>query len=291
MVLSLGTPQLGLNYGVNNSRGVLSDSEAHKILDAARRAGFTMLDTSSEYGLAEERIGAYLKKYPDAFEVNGKYNAQYPKERIVELIERTKAKIGRLDHIMYYCVDVDVASLDPEGADGISVYSVEEAEAIHFKPYQYVQVPGSILDGRMDAELRVLRSAGKKTLVRSILLQGLLGLTPGKTLAGHVGNGSFVDVAFPYINRLGEIGAASGMSVIEMAVRWTWYMNPDVAIFGAESTEQVFMISDYWRRGALPKSVVNAVLEVRKDIPEIVISPRMWGQDYNFTPSREDQKE
>lgn len=290
MILSLGTVQLGLNYGCNNSRGVLSDAEAHDLLSAAHRAGFAMVDTSSEYGKAEERIGTYLRVHPGAFEVNGKYNAQYPKARIAELVRRSREKIGHLDHVMWYCVDVDVAALDPAGADGISVYSVDEAEAIQFLPYALVQVPGSILDGRMDVELRLLRSLGKRTLVRSLLLQGLLAMPVDGKLAGHVGNGSFIEAARPYLSALKAVGDAHGMSIIEMAVRWAWYLNPDVAIFGAESPDQVTAIGMYWKRGPLPKAVVDAVLQLRKGIPEIVISPRMWAQTYDFTPSREDPK-
>ncbi|MDD5391097.1 MAG: aldo/keto reductase [Gallionellaceae bacterium] len=290
MILSLGTVQLGLNYGVNNSKGALTDAEAYELLSAAHRAGFAMVDTSSEYGLAEERIGAYLHFHPDAFEVNGKFNAQYPKARIDELIKRTREKVGRLDHVMYYCVDVDVTSLDPEGADGISIYSVAEARAIHLKPYKLVQVPGSILDGRMDAELRVLRALGKRTLVRSLLLQGLLAMPADGALAGNTGNAAFVDAARPYLDGLKAIASGHGMAVIEMAVRWAWYLDPDVAIFGAERPDQAFMIGTYWRRGPLPSAVVDAVLELRQGIPEVVISPRMWGQVYDFSPSREDPK-
>lgn len=287
MILSLGTPQLGVvsGYGVNNAKGGLTDAEAEALLDAARAAGFTMLDTSSEYGEAERRIGSYLRKHPGSFEVNGKYNAAYPRERIEELKQRTLERTGRLDHVMYYCVDVDVAHLDPAGADGISVYSVDEARAVDGKPYQYIQVPGSILDGRMDAEIKRQQSMGRKVLVRSILLQGLLAMDPTGTLAGNVGNGSFISSARPHLAGLKAIGDDNRMTVIEMAVRWAWHLNPDAAIFGAESPEQVEAIGDFIHRGELPRAIRDAVLELRVDIPELVISPRMWGQQYDFTSS------
>ena len=291
MILSLGTPQFGVRsgYGVNNAKGGLTDAEAEALLDAARRAGFTMVDTSSEYGLAEERIGAYLRKHPGAFEVNGKYNAQYPRERIEELKRRTRERTGRLDHVMFYCVDVDVAYLDPDGADGISVYSVDEARAVDGKPYRFIQVPGSILDGRMDAEIKRQQAMGRKVLVRSILLQGLLAMDPNGTLSGNIGNGSFISSARLYLDGLKVIGDFYGLTVMEMAARWAWHLAPDVAIFGAETPEQVTAIGEFIRRGELSYLVIDAVLTLRKDIPEIVISPRMWGQTYNFTPSKVDR--
>lgn len=286
MKLSLGTVQLGVHYGVNNTKGMLTDAEANTLLATARRAGFTMLDTSSEYGLAEERIGKYLQAHPDAFEVNGKYNAAYPREKILALIEQSRKRMGRVDHIMYYCIGVDIAKLNPEGADGVSVYDVAEAETVHSLPYKNIQVPASILDGRMDAELRVLRSLGKRTFVRSLLLQGLLSEPYSGVLRGNVGNGAFVEAAKPYLAGLREIADENDMSVVEMAVRWAWHLDPDVAIFGAETPQQVNNIGVYWQKGPLHKYVVDQVMNLRLGIPDIVISPRLWGQVYDFTPSK-----
>ena len=46
MRLSLGTVQLGVNYGINNSAGALSDEQVEAVLEAAVDSGFTMVDTS-----------------------------------------------------------------------------------------------------------------------------------------------------------------------------------------------------------------------------------------------------
>jgi aryl-alcohol dehydrogenase-like predicted oxidoreductase len=83
--LCLGTAQLGLAYGVNNQKGILTDREATHLLMAAASYGFSSLDTSSEYGMADRRIDEFLKKYPGAFEVykrgtNGYVSAYTPDE-------------------------------------------------------------------------------------------------------------------------------------------------------------------------------------------------------------------
>ena len=57
MILSLGTAQLGLKYGIANRVGMLSTRQAFEILDAAWRNDIHALDTAPSYGKSEERIG------------------------------------------------------------------------------------------------------------------------------------------------------------------------------------------------------------------------------------------
>ena len=63
--MTLGTVQLGMSYGVNNSTGMPSEEDSFKILDTAYENGITMLDTSDDYGKSEEVIGKYIKANPD----------------------------------------------------------------------------------------------------------------------------------------------------------------------------------------------------------------------------------
>lgn len=285
MKLSLGTVQLGVHYGVNNSKGDLSDDEAYALLKTAHDSGFTMLDTSSEYGLAEERIGKYLQKHPGSFEICAKFNASYSKETLERLRSQSLARMGKIDHYVYYCVDFDVTKLEAGISDGVSVYGVEEAEAIA-ENFKLVQVPASILDGRMDTEIIRLQAKGKTVLVRSLLLQGLLAVETMRGPQGNRGNFKYYLEALPYLMTLDRIGDEYKMSIVEMAVRWAWELGCDVAIFGGETPQQVHEIGEYIRRGQLPSSLVVRVKNLRKDIPEIAISPRLWGQVYDFTPAK-----
>jgi len=278
MILSLGTVQLGVPYGVNNTKGALSDGEAEELLHAAMASGFTMLDTSPEYGLAEERIGRFLRKYPEAFKVVSKYNASYSPEVMAAAQRRSVERIGKVDARLLYCIDVDISDLDSDSAEGISVYTVEEAEKVG--RFKMIQVPASILDGRMDAEIRFLRGMRKTVLVRSLLLQGALATFDPQ---GNVGDGAFIPELRPYLEQLAILGTTFHMTLVEMAVRWAWEIEPSVAIVGCETPQQARQIGEFWRRGKLDKGLVAAVKEIRKEIPEIAISPRMWHQSYAFT--------
>ena len=282
MKLSLGTVQLGVPYGINNAKGKMTDAEAYELLRAAHDNGFTMLDTSSEYGLAEERIGAYERKHPNQFEICAKFNASYSKEKLDFLRKRSLERMGRVDHYVYYCVDFDVSKLEAGISDGVSVYSVEEAEAIADN-FHLVQVPASILDGRMDAEIKKLQSKGKRVLIRSLLLQGLLATDTSIQPTGNIGNGEMIQAAEEYIEKLRRLANDYGMSKVEMCIRWAWEISPGVAIVGCETTEQVEQVGQYFNKGPLPYSMISSVRKIREEVPEIVISPRLWGQVYDFT--------
>ncbi len=58
--LTLGTVQLGMDYGVSNSGGRPDDGAAAAILDVAWDGGLRCLDTARAYGDAEERIGGWM---------------------------------------------------------------------------------------------------------------------------------------------------------------------------------------------------------------------------------------
>lgn len=55
--LILGTVQFGVNYGINNNAGQVTQTEVNRILEYAAENGIEKLDTSSAYGNSEEALG------------------------------------------------------------------------------------------------------------------------------------------------------------------------------------------------------------------------------------------
>ena len=288
MKLSLGSVQLGVAYGVNNAVGALSDTEADAVLEAAVLSGFTMVDTSTDYGSALPRIGRFLRKHPGALEVVAKFHAAETPDVIRGLKGYCRDALGRAaDYTLLWTSGQDIAALDPGLADGVTVYDVAEAEAVG-PGFEMVQVPASCLDGRMDAEIPALQAQGKTVLVRSLLLQGLLAADPATGPAGHYNCPELASLARPYLHGLRGIAADAGLSVPEIAVRWAWQLDCDVAIVGAETVEQVVEIGAAWHKGPLPATVVYEVLALRESVPKVVISPREWAQEFAFTLGRPD---
>ena len=60
----LGTAQLGLDYGIANTRGLPSDDAALALVDAALAAGVRRFDTARVYGSAEQRLGRAVGTHP-----------------------------------------------------------------------------------------------------------------------------------------------------------------------------------------------------------------------------------
>ena len=62
--ITLGTAQLGFNYGIANKTGKPSIIIANEILKSALKYGINTFDTSPVYGKSEQIIGSFLKKIP-----------------------------------------------------------------------------------------------------------------------------------------------------------------------------------------------------------------------------------
>ena len=62
----LGTAQFGMDYGIHNKTGKVSETDAGAILSEAASAGVNLIDTAPLYGNAEEVLGRLLKRTPEA---------------------------------------------------------------------------------------------------------------------------------------------------------------------------------------------------------------------------------
>ena len=73
--LILGTVQFGLDYGINNKQGQVSERSIKEILDLAFENGINILDTAEGYGDSQERIGNYHKNSSNIFNIVTKFHA------------------------------------------------------------------------------------------------------------------------------------------------------------------------------------------------------------------------
>lgn len=186
----LGTAQWGLDYGITNSRGQLSDSELAKLTTAAIRWGIDLLDTSANYGTAESRILGL----PESFRVQTKYSvSQAGIEGAQASLRSSREAAGRspirmlihdwheLDTQTRLSAAAFLESLRNSGeldAVGISAYGAADVSAAleAFESLDLVQVPVSLLDQRLSSSSVVseARSRGTRIQARSIFLQGVL---------------------------------------------------------------------------------------------------------------------
>ena len=58
----IGTAQFGLNYGINNKSGKISQKKINDIIRFCIKSKIFIFDTSQNYGDAESKIGNFIKK-------------------------------------------------------------------------------------------------------------------------------------------------------------------------------------------------------------------------------------
>lgn len=199
---ALGTVQIGMPYGNQSQKSIMSEEEALGILNAAETLGIRFWDTAVAYGESEVRIGKYLQKFPhSAAQVSTKIPSTSPEiyqsekvffEFLITCIEQSRQKLGliNLDLLQFHQCSVEFLTrksvissmrrLMSEGHCsqlGVSVYQPSQAEAAaEIDCISWLQIPVNILDRRFISEEMLVRFRRKKIklIARSIFLQGLL---------------------------------------------------------------------------------------------------------------------
>jgi len=99
--LTLGTVQLGMNYGIANKRGKPSTDEAFKILTVAVKNGVNSFDTASLYGNSEEVLGQFFtsEEYKNITLEKQNSSVKYADEKNNELIITTKFRVIPKDNL------------------------------------------------------------------------------------------------------------------------------------------------------------------------------------------------
>jgi aryl-alcohol dehydrogenase-like predicted oxidoreductase len=209
-VLSLGTVQLGMDYGIHNANGKPSLETSFRILDAAMAAGINTLDTAAGYGNSEEVIGAWLKTVPAEnrpFIVTKAAKLDHSsldalRADLKERVKKSRERLGlsQLPLLMlhncedYLCdkenVKLVFEELKASGDilySGISAYSNHDYGELAASGFDAVQIPVNIFDWAQieNGGLQKLKDSGMMIFVRSVYLQGLVFQDP-ETLPAHM---------------------------------------------------------------------------------------------------------
>ncbi|OYX32704.1 MAG: bifunctional regulator KidO [Caulobacterales bacterium 32-69-10] len=228
--LGLGTAQFGLDYGVSNSRGRMSEAEASAVLQVAALAGVSLIDTSAGYGEAESVLGRILPR-PSPFRLITK---TAPVTTGVDAVEaRARGSLQRVGLETAEALLVRCGSdlLGPDGPAlwdrlkalkdeglftkiGIAAQAGDEALGLarRFKP-DLMQLPASMLDQRLiqGGVLSDIAALGVEVHLRSIFLQGLLFLPRDGLPAGLAGAG-------PRLSRIRRTIAEAGADPLQAAL-------------------------------------------------------------------------
>ena len=291
--MTLGTVQLGMNYGIANQDGKPDEQKSFSILRSALENGVTCLDTARAYGDSELVIGRFLKQWqgetPAIVTKVPKLQGQSPKELekfVTESVEASLERLGvnKLDAVMLHgaqdpvihgkaCADAVKALLDHGYTDkvGVSVYTAEDIDGmLPYDIFSVTQVPMSIFDQRLiaDGSIAKLQERDYTVFVRSVFLQGLFFLDPEKLedpiLAEH---------AAPKIRLLRQIAEANNMTVAQLAIAFMRDCGGTTSlVLGADTPEQVSSNIAYFDTPVLEEAVMDQLRRefANVDIPEIM---------------------
>ena len=191
--LILGTVQFGLDYGINNTIGKLSEDQVFELLENAYDLGVRTLDTAEAYGNAHSIISNFHKQSKKRFSIISKYsssNFDYP----IDLVERIRVhcsnfNINYLEGYMFHSYNDFKMNInnDPNVLDniknsglvkkaGVSVYANDEIEELlNYKNIDLIQLPFNLFDNEYQRK-EILERAKKRDIeihTRSAFLQGL----------------------------------------------------------------------------------------------------------------------
>jgi len=188
--LILGTVQMGLAYGINNTSGKITLDDSLAILEYAYDNGIEILDTAEAYGNAHQVIGLFHKKYPTKnFEIITKLPNQLD-GNIVEKVDNylKELKVKQLHALLFHSFssyksssnkfdDLRKLKFDQKIKNiGVSVYTNEEVEEVILnEDIDIIQLPFNLFDNiNLRGEvMEKVKSSGKTIHTRSALLQGL----------------------------------------------------------------------------------------------------------------------
>lgn len=294
--LSLGTVQLGLNYGINNTDGKPSQETANAILDCTMEHGINTLDTAGAYGDSEIVIGNWLKTVPKEkrpFIVTKAAKLETgPLEVVRNDLQRrvaaSKERLGveqldvlMLHHFDDYLKDRDhvlqaMQELKVSGdvkLIGTSAYSFHDYGEIADSGMDAVQIPINLFDwGQIEnGGLGKLQKSGMMVFVRSVYLQGLVFQNPDE-LDPRM---EFARETLVKFRRLCEKYALSPAC---LALSYALSL-PGVTslVLGSEKPEQVRQNAELLQQTVeLTQEQIAEIRENFIDTPHQVLNPNLW---------------
>ncbi|WP_237276374.1 aldo/keto reductase [Tenacibaculum ovolyticum] len=250
----LGTVQLGLDYGVNNTKGKPSLEEAFDILTIAYDSGIRILDTAEAYGDSQKVIGEFHRLFPQKkFNIVTKLSAN-KKLRKDQFLAHIKNNCKILccdslygymfhnyesfkDNINLYETILEAKKIGIIKKVGVSLYDNQEIEDIitNYPEFDLIQIPFNLLDNEY-LRKPILDKAKQNNIevhTRSVFLQGLFFKEIDKLSAN----------IFPlevYIKKLKEISFSNNIKIESLALQYALQKNYiDYVLIGVDTPEQL----------------------------------------------------
>lgn len=286
--LSLGTVEIGLDYGISEQGEARhpSEADAHKLLHFALDQGINLIDTARAYGEAEAIIGRALKTRRREYILASKVMPRPGAPSLVRgQLEEGLAAL-QTDHVDIMMIHSRADQIEPDEETlapiaraqrdglvrfiGTSVYGPEAAaRAIECGWFDCIEVGYNALDRRIESH--VLELAERKdvgVIARSVLLKGAL--SERYTF--------LPDELSPLKRCVSELASIAGsvQKLPELAYRYVCNRSvPHSALAGTASEAELAACIEYLALGPLASDQIDAIQSVRlKD--ETLMNPGNW---------------
>ena len=301
---TLGTVQLGMEYGIANKSGKPDMEKSFSIIQAAVDGGINSIDTALLYGDSEVVIGNFFSSskcdlnkivLTTKFKISPGENLSDKdiEKQIRGFVEQSlqRLKLNRIpvymlhnptDMIQYgKAVPETLRKLRNEGLiekAAVSVYTPAEVEEmLKTDIYEAVQLPMNIFDTRFvkSGVLKKLHSAGKIVFVRSVFLQGLFFTEP------LVLKGVLKEAEVP-LRQLAGLAESEGMSIAQLAMSYIRDMEEVTSlVIGAETPQQVSDNIMLVEGPGISEKTRNEAYKLFDGMSVDILDPNNWKKGHN----------
>ena len=299
--ITLGTAQIGFDYGIANVGGKPDFQKATKLLKFAWDNEIYTFDTSPGYGDSENIIGSFISKElknnsKEIFvitkllkvnlkkKLNFKNLTNYIREQINQSFKNLKIKKIPI-YLLHHGPDIFLKNglvieclneIKNEGLIekfGISIYNPNEVEAsLNFKEIDVIQVPINIFDNRIikTGLLNKLEKNNYLIFARSIFLQGLFFINP-KSLP------KYLELAKEPLKQLRNLAEEFKMNPAKLSFLYVRDL-PGITslIIGSEKIEQISNNIKFLEEQPLEREIFNRINENFSEVSEKIINPSLW---------------
>ena len=282
----LGTVQFGLNYGINNKKGIPSKNEIFEILNFAFDNKIRILDSAEVYGKSHSLIGEFHTKNPNKiFDVITKIPKGFEgdfKKKIYNYLSELKVK--SLKSIFFHSYsDIkknnvamkDLVCLKKLGlveSIGVSLYDdFEILDALNYDEIDILQIPYNLFDNSTIKNNLMIKIKDKGKIIhsRSAFLQGLFFVDTNNTKS---------KVALKLTNELNIIKSLSEkykISIAELALNYCIFnQNIDNVLIGVDNLKHLKENLSFLNNG-ISLDLINQIDNIKINDLEL-LNPSLW---------------
>jgi aryl-alcohol dehydrogenase-like predicted oxidoreductase len=283
--LIIGTVQFGLDYGITNQTGKVSEEDLDKIFSFCNENNIHYFDTAQDYGKSENIISKYSKLYSN-FKIitKSKFNNKNNTNKTIEI---SLGKFSEIECFMLHSFEdyINNEILDQlliykkEGVIkniGVSIYNLDEALILlKENKIDIIQLPFNYLDIQwFEPDFHtLLKKTNIEIHVRSIFLQGIL-LNPIIKIPKNIDKEEFIKLN----NIIDELSEKLRLSRLELCFAYinsfSWI---DKFLIGIDNYNHLLL--NYKIINKDLKLTVGDMLYIHsktKNINKLIYSPKKW---------------